>query len=193
MIKKRVGILISGRGSNMRAIVEAARDPNYPCEVVCVVSNRPAAGGLEYARNQNITAQAIDHKNFKTREQFDSAVNDYLQSQNLDIIVCAGFMRIMTPVLIKPWEGRMINIHPALLPLYRGLHTHERAIAAGDTEHGCTVHFVTTELDDGPIIAQARVPVLKNDTSETLADRVLIEEHKLYPSALAKVASTKNI
>lgn len=193
MTKKRVGILISGRGSNMRAIVEAARDPNYPCEVVCVVSNRLAAGGLEYARNQNIAAQAIDHKNFKTREEFDSAVNDYLQSQNLDIIVCAGFMRIMTPILIKPWEGRMINIHPSLLPHYRGLHTHERAIAAGDAEHGCTVHFVTTELDDGPIIAQARVPVLKNDTSKTLADRVLIEEHKLYPSALAKVASTKNI
>jgi phosphoribosylglycinamide formyltransferase 1 len=193
MEKKRVGILISGRGSNMRAIVEAARDPNYPCEVICVVSNRPDAAGLEYARSQNIAAQAIDHKNYQTREEFDSAVNDYLQSQNLDFIVCAGFMRIMTPVLIKPWEGRMINIHPSLLPLYRGLHTHERAIAAGDKEGGCTVHFVTTELDDGPIIAQARVPILKDDTAETLADRVLIEEHKLYPLALAEVALTKNI
>ncbi len=193
MNKKRVGILISGRGSNMRAIVEAASDPNYPVEVACVVSNRPDAGGLAYARSQNIAAQAIDHKNYKTREEFDSVVNDYLQSQSLDIIVCAGFMRIMTPVLIKPWEGRMINIHPSLLPLYRGLHTHERAIAAGDKEGGCTVHFVTAELDDGPIIAQARVPILKDDTAETLADRVLVEEHKLYPLALAKVALAKDI
>ena len=177
----------------MRAIVEAARDPNYPCEVVCVVSNRPDAAGLEYARSQNIAAQSINHKNYQTREEFDSAVNDYLQSQNLDIIVCAGFMRIMTPVLIKPWEGRMINIHPSLLPLYRGLHTHERAIAAGDKEGGCTVHFVTAELDDGPIIAQSRVPILQGDTAETLADRVLVEEHMLYPLALAKLALAKNI
>ena len=193
MKKKRVGILISGRGSNMRAIIEAARDPLYPCQVVSVVSNRPDAGGLEYARSQNISAHAIDHKKYTTREEFDSALNEYLQTQNLDIIVCAGFMRIMTHILIKPWEGRMINIHPSLLPLYRGLHTHERAIAAGDHEGGCTVHYVTTELDDGPIIAQVRVPILKDDTAKTLADRVLIEEHKLYPSALAKVALTKNI
>ena len=193
MIKKRVGILISGRGSNMRAIVEVARDPSYPCEIVCVVSNRPDAGGLEYARSQNITAQAIDHKSYKSREEFDSALNDYLQSQNLDIIVCAGFMRIMTSVLIAPWEGRMINIHPSLLPLYKGLHTHQRAIAAGDKKHGCTVHYVTAELDDGPIIAQARVPIFKGDTPDDLAARVLIEEHKLYPTALAKVASAKNI
>ena len=193
MIKKRVGILISGRGSNMRAIVEAARNPDYPCEVICVVSNRPDAGGLEYARDQMIAAEAIDHKNYKTREEFDSVLNQYLQSQNLDIIACAGFMRIMTPVLIKPWEGRMINIHPSLLPLYRGLHTHERAIAAGDKEHGCTVHFVTTELDDGPIIAQARVPILSGDTADILSARVLVEEHNLYPAALAKVASAKYI
>ena len=193
MIKKRVGILISGRGSNMRAIVEAARNPDYPCEVICVVSNRPDAGGLEYSRDQMIAAEAIDHKNYKTREEFDSVLNQYLQSQNLDIIACAGFMRIMTPVLIKPWEGRMINIHPSLLPLYRGLHTHERAIAAGDKEHGCTVHFVTTELDDGPIIAQARVPILSGDTADILSARVLVEEHKLYPVALAKVASAKYI
>ena len=177
----------------MRAIVEAARDPSYPCEVVCVVSNRPDAGGLEYAHSQNIAAQAIDHKNYKTREEFDSAVNDYLQLQKLDIVVCAGFMRIMTPVLIKPWDRKMINIHPSLLPLYRGLHTHERAIVAGDKVHGCTVHFVTAQLDNGPIIAQARVPILKGDTPEILSDRVLIEEHKLYPAALAKVALAKNI
>jgi phosphoribosylglycinamide formyltransferase 1 len=193
MIKRRVAILISGRGSNMRAIIEAAQDPNFPCEIVCVVSNRPDADGLKYAQSQYIAVQAIDHKNFKTREEFDSALNDYLQSQNPDIVACAGFMRIMTPVLITPWTNRMINIHPSLLPLYRGLHTHERAIAAGDTEGGCTVHFVTAELDDGPIIAQARVPILKGDTAETLAERVLVAEHKLYPQALAKVALSKNI
>ena len=193
MIKKRVGILISGRGSNMRAIVEAARDPSYPCEVICVVSNRPEATGLEYARSQNIASHAIDHKKYKTREEFDSVLNAYLQSQKLDIIACAGFMRIMTPVLITPWEGRMINIHPSLLPLYKGLHTHERAIASGDKEGGCTVHYVTAELDDGPIIARARVPILKGDTADIFSDRVLIEEHKLYPIALAKVASAKNI
>jgi phosphoribosylglycinamide formyltransferase 1 len=193
MNKKRVGILISGRGSNMRAIVEAARDPNYPCEVVCVVSNSPGAGGLEYARSQNIAAQAIDHKNYKTREEFDSAVNDYLQTQDLDIIVCAGFMRIMTPILIKPWEGRMINIHPSLLPNYKGLHTHERVLADKGVSHGCTVHYVTADLDDGPIIAQSFVPVLESDTPDSLASRVLVEEHKLYPQALAKVALSKNI
>jgi phosphoribosylglycinamide formyltransferase-1 len=193
MNKKRVGILISGRGSNMRAIVEAARNPDYPAQVVCVVSNKADAGGLDYARAQGIATHVVDHKNYASREDFDAAVNSYLQSQGLDLIVCAGFMRIMTPVLIEPWAGRMINIHPSLLPLYRGLHTHERALAAGDKEHGCTVHFVTTELDGGPIVAQVRVPISPGDTVESLEARVLVEEHKLYPIALAKVASAKNI
>ena len=193
MIKKRVGILISGRGSNMRALVEAARNPEYPAEIVCVVANKPDAGGLEYARTQGIKAHVVNHKDFTKREEFDAALNDYLQSQKLDLVACAGFMRIMTPVLIAPWQGRMINIHPSLLPLYKGLHTHERALAAGDKEHGCSVHFVTLELDGGPIIAQARVPILRGDTPDMLADRVLVEEHKLYPMALAKVASAKNI
>ena len=193
MNKKRVGILISGRGSNMRAIVEAACNPDYPAQVICVVSNKADAGGLDYARAQGIVTHVVDHKNYASREDFDAAVNGYLQSQRLDLIVCAGFMRIMTPVLIEPWAGRMINIHPSLLPLYRGLHTHERALAAGDKEHGCTVHFVTTELDGGPIVAQVRVPILPGDTVESLEARVLVEEHKLYPIALAKVASAKNI
>ena len=193
MIKKRVGILISGRGSNMRALVEAARNPEYPVEIVCVVANKPDAGGLEYARTQGIKAHVVNHKDYTKREEFDAALNDYLQSQKLDLVACAGFMRIMTPVLIAPWQGRMINIHPSLLPLYKGLHTHERALAAGDKEHGCSVHFVTLELDGGPIIAQARVPILRGDTPDMLADRVLVEEHKLYPMALAKVASAKNI
>jgi phosphoribosylglycinamide formyltransferase 1 len=190
MTRKRVGVLISGRGSNMMALVEMARAPDYPAEIVCVVSNRPEAAGLAYAHCNGIAAKSIDHNDYATREAFDTALNAYLQSQNLDFIGCAGFMRIMTPILIAPWEGRMINIHPSLLPKYKGLHTHERAIAAGDKVHGCTVHYVSSELDSGSIIMQAEVPILPNDTPDTLAARVLIEEHKLYPKALAKVVTT---
>ena len=190
MIKKRVGVLISGRGSNMRSLVDAARDINYPAEIVCVVSNIPGVAGLDYAKSQGIPTQILNHRDYSTREEFDSSLNSFLQTQKLDLIACAGFMRIMTPCLIEPWAGRIINIHPSLLPLYKGLHTHERAIAAGDSEAGCTVHFVTVDLDGGPIIAQARVPIMPGDTAEGLAARVLVEEHKLYPVALTKVASS---
>ncbi len=189
MIKKRVGVLISGGGSNMHALIKASRATDYPAEIVCVVSNKPEAGGLKIGQSEGIATHVVNHKNHATREDFDTALNAYLQSQKLDIIACAGFMRIMTPILISPWQGRMINIHPSLLPLYKGLHTHERAIADGQSEAGCTVHYVTLELDDGPVIAQTRVPILQGDTAETLAARVLIEEHKLYPAALAKVAT----
>ena len=188
-MKKRVGVLISGRGSNMMALVEAARAPDCPYEIVCVVSNKADAGGIHFAREQGIATRVVSHRDYASREEFDEALNAYLQSQHLDLIACAGFMRIMTPVLIAPWQGRMINIHPSLLPLYKGLHTHERALADGQKEAGCTVHYVTLELDDGPVIAQARVPILDGDTAEVLAARILIEEHKLYPQALAKVAS----
>ena len=188
MRRKRVGVLISGRGSNMAALVEAARDPAYPAEIVCVVSNRPDAHGLKFAQNHNISTHVVDHKNYSSREDFDAAVNAYLQSQKLDLIACAGFMRIMTPVLLEPWAGKMMNIHPSLLPLYKGTHTHERALADGAKAHGCSVHYVTSELDGGPIIAQAEVPVLPGDTPETLSARVLVQEHKLYPKALAMVA-----
>jgi phosphoribosylglycinamide formyltransferase-1 len=188
MKRKRVGVLISGRGSNMAALVEAARDPAYPAEIACVVSNKPDAAGFEFARSQNIPTHVIDHKRYSTRESFDAALNDCLQSQKLDLIACAGFIRIMTSVLLEPWAGKMINIHPSLLPLYKGTHTHERALADGVKIHGCSVHYVTAELDSGPVIAQAEVPVLPGDTSETLSTRVLIEEHKLYPRALAIVA-----
>jgi phosphoribosylglycinamide formyltransferase-1 len=188
MKRKRVGILISGRGSNMAALVEAARDPAYPAEIVCVVSNRRDAPGLKFAQDRNIPTHVIDHKNHKTREAFDAALNDYLQSQNLDLIACAGFMRIMTSILLEPWAGKMINIHPSLLPLYKGTHTHERVLADGVKVHGCSVHYVTDELDGGPVIAQAEVPVLPGDTPEILSARVLVEEHKLYPKALAMVA-----
>ena len=189
MIKKRVGVLISGGGSNMHALLKASRAADYPAEIVCVVSNIPEAGGLKIAQSEGIATHVVSHKNHATREDFDAALNAYLQSQKLDIIACAGFMRIMTPVLIVPWQGHMINIHPSLLPLYKGQHTHQRAIADGQTEAGCTVHYVTLELDGGPVIAQTRVPILHGDTAEKLAARVLIEEHKLYPAALAKVAA----
>lgn len=188
MKRARAGVLISGRGSNMAALVEAARDPSYPAEIVCVVSNRPDAAGLKFAQSHNIAVHVIDHKAHSPRESFDAALNDYLQSQKLDIIACAGFMRIMSPVLLDPWAGKIINIHPSLLPIYKGTHTHERALADGAKVHGCTVHYVTAELDSGPIIAQKEVPVLEGDTPEMLAARVLVEEHKLYPKALAMAA-----
>ena len=173
----------------MAALEEAARDPAYPAEIVCVVSNRPDAPGLKFAQGRNIPTHVIDHKSYATREGFDAALNDYLQSQKLDLIACAGFMRVMTAVLLEPWVGKMINIHPSLLPLYKGTHTHERALAHGMKNHGCSVHYVTEELDSGPVIAQAEVPVLPGDTPETLSARVLAEEHKLYPKALAMAAS----
>jgi phosphoribosylglycinamide formyltransferase 1 len=190
MTRARVGVLISGGGSNMHALVKASHAVNYPAEIICVISNKPDAGGLKIAQSEGIATHVVNHKDYATREDFDAALNVYLQSQNLDIIACAGFMRIMTPILIAPWQGRMINIHPSLLPLYKGLHTHQRALDSGDTEAGCSVHYVTLELDGGPVIAQARVPILDGDTAETLAARVLVEEHKLYPSALEKVAQT---
>ncbi len=188
MKKVRVGVLISGRGSNMMAIIEAARAAEYPADIICVVSNRPDAAGLNFAASHGIATKVIDHKAFATREDFDAALNDYLQSQNLDLIACAGFMRILTPVLIAAWQGRMINIHPSLLPAYKGLHTHERALADGARIHGCTVHFITNELDGGPTILQAEVPVKPGDTPDTLAARVLKQEHRIYPQALAMVA-----
>jgi phosphoribosylglycinamide formyltransferase 1 len=193
MIRKRVAILISGRGSNMQALIKAASAADYPCTISCVVSNKPEAAGLAYAQSHGITTCVIDHKLYESREAFDSALNDYLQAQNIDIVACAGFMRVMTPKLTKAWAGRMINIHPSLLPNYKGLHTHERVLADKGVSHGCTVHYVTADLDDGPIIAQSFVPVLKDDTPDTLSSRVLVEEHKLYPLALAKVALSKDI
>ena len=187
-MKKRVGVLISGTGSNMKALVAASRLPDAPFEIACVASNKADADGIAWARENSINAQVINHKDFASRESFDAALNSYLQTQRLDLIACAGFMRIMTPVLLAPWRGKMLNIHPSLLPLYKGLHTHARAIAAGDKEAGCSVHLVTSELDGGPVIAQAKVPILKGDTPETLAARVLVEEHKLYPATLTAFA-----
>lgn len=192
MRPKRVGILISGRGSNMGALIEAAWG-DFPARIASVISNRPEAPGLALARAKGIAAHAIDHKGFQTREEFDAALDRRLGDEGIELVACAGFMRIMTTGLIEAWTGRMINIHPSLLPLYRGLDTHARALADGVRIHGCTVHFVTPELDSGPIIAQAAVPVVTGDTAEALAARVLRSEHRLYPLALGLVASGRAV
>ena len=169
MSKARTAVLISGRGSNMMALVEAARDPAYPAEIACVVSNRADAKGLDFAAANGIPAKVIDHKAYATREAFEAALDAYLRSMKVEIIALAGFMRVLTAGFIAGWEGRMINIHPSLLPAYKGLHTHERALADGAKVHGCSVHLVTPELDGGPVLLQAEVPVLAGDTPETLS------------------------
>jgi len=188
-MKKRVGILISGRGSNMMALIEAARAPDYPAEVAVVISNRPHAPGLERARAAGIKALAIDHKAFATREDFDAAVEAALREAGVDLICQAGFMRIQSAVFATRWLGRQLNIHPSLLPSFKGLRPQQQALDAGVRIAGCTVHFVTPELDAGPIVVQAAVPVLPDDTAETLGDRILTVEHKLYPLALQLVAA----
>jgi phosphoribosylglycinamide formyltransferase-1 len=190
-MKKRVAILISGRGSNMRALIEAAKAKDYPAEIVLVISNVADAGGLDFARKHNIPTEVVEHKRFPSREIFDNAMDVALSRANAEIVCLAGFMRLLSPRFAEKWRGRMINIHPSLLPAYKGLHTHKRAIEAGEKFAGCTVHFVTPELDDGPTILQAKVPVLPGDTEETLAARVLEQEHKLYPQALRLVAEGK--
>jgi phosphoribosylglycinamide formyltransferase-1 len=187
-MKKRVAILISGRGSNMMALVEAARAPGYPADIALVISNRPKAPGLERARAAGIKALAIDHKAFPTREAFDDAVETALRDDGIELVCQAGFMRIQSAAFATRWLGRQINIHPSLLPSFKGLHPQQQALDAGVRISGCTVHYVTPELDAGPIIAQAAVPVLDGDTAETLAERILTAEHRLYPLALRLVA-----
>ena len=189
MTKVRTAVLISGRGSNMMALVEAAHDPAFSAEIVCVVSNKADAKGLEFAASHGIATKVIDHKAFATREEFEAALDGCLRSMGVEIVALAGFMRVLTAQFISGWEDRMINIHPSLLPAYKGLHTHERALADGAKTHGCSVHLVTPELDGGPVLLQAEVPVLEGDTPDTLAARVLKEEHKIYPQALAWLAN----
>ena len=185
MRKLRTAILISGRGSNMMALVEAARAADYPAGIVCVVANTADAKGLEFAAANGIATRVIDHKAFPSREAFEKALGAYLRSMNVEAMALAGFMRVLTAGFIAGWDGRLINIHPSLLPAYKGLHTHERAIADGAKVHGCSVHLVTPELDGGPVLLQAEVPVLPEDTADVLAARVLTEEHRIYPQALA--------
>ena len=186
MTRLKLAILISGRGSNMEALLQAAEDPGYPAQPVLVASNRPDAKGLETAASAGIATAFVDHKLYgKDREAFERALDAILEEAGTEIIALAGFMRVLTPWFVDKWAGRMINIHPSLLPKYKGLHTHQRAIDAGDAEGGCSVHWVSAGVDDGEVIAQARVPIQPGDTEETLAARVLVEEHKLYPQALA--------
>lgn len=189
MTRKRVAVLISGRGSNMNALIDAAADKSYPAEIVLVVSNRPDAAGIATARNAGIATTIINHTDYgKNREAFERALQAVLEGSGIEIVCLAGFMRLLTPWFIDQWQGRMLNIHPALLPNFKGLHTHEQALAAGAKTHGATVHFVTADMDAGPIVCQAAVPVLAGDTTETLAARVLAVEHKIYPLALKWVA-----
>ena len=189
MARKRVAILISGRGSNMVALIEAAKDGSYPAEIALVVSSDPAAEGLKRASAAGIRTAVVDHRKFgKDREAFERALQDELQAHGIDLVCLAGFMRLLTPWFVRQWDGRLINIHPALLPAFKGLDTHARALAAGAKEHGATVHFVVPEMDSGPIIAQAAVSVHPGDTEAMLAARVLEVEHRIYPQALRMVA-----
>jgi phosphoribosylglycinamide formyltransferase 1 len=189
MTKKRVAVLISGRGSNMTALIEAAKAHDYPAAIVLVVSNVPDAAGLARAKQDGIATAVVDHRTFGAdREAFERALDAQLAAQRIDIVCLAGFMRLLTPWFVTRWNGRMLNIHPALLPEFKGLHTHRRALEAGVARHGATVHFVVPEMDSGPIIVQDSVPVVPGDTEETLATRVLAVEHKIYPQALRLVA-----
>jgi phosphoribosylglycinamide formyltransferase-1 len=185
----RTAILISGRGSNMDALIAAARDPGFPADIALVLSNRPDAPGLAKAKAAGVATAAVDHKIYAGREEFERSLQMVLDTYRIEFICLAGFMRMFTPWFVGRWRGRMLNIHPALLPAYRGLDTHERALADGVKIHGCTVHSVVPEMDEGPIVAQAAVPVLDDDTPQTLAARVLAQEHVIYPMALRLVAS----
>ena len=190
--KKRTAILISGRGSNMTAILDAAKAEDYPAEIVLVLANKPDAKGLETASDAGIATVAIDHRNYKgDRDAFDAAIQQVLEANEVELVVLAGFMRILTPGFVAKWEDRMLNIHPSLLPSFKGLHTHERAIETGCRLAGCTVHFVRADMDSGPIICQAAVPVLDDDNADSLAARILVAEHKIYPEALALVAGDR--
>jgi phosphoribosylglycinamide formyltransferase 1 len=187
MTRRRVAILISGRGSNMTALIEAARAPDYPAEIALVASNDPAAPGLETARAAGVAVAAVDHRIHATREDFERSLDRLLEIQRIEFVCLAGFMRLLTPWFVGRWQGRLLNIPPALLPSYKGLHTHARALADGVKIHGCTVHLVVPAMDEGPIVAQAAVPVLDRDTPDTLAARVLAQEHRIYPLALGLV------
>lgn len=189
--RKRAAVLISGRGSNLAALITAASEAGYPAEIVGVISNRADAKGLELAARHGIPARVVPQGDFTDREAHDAAIEAALQEFGADVVCLAGYMLLLSPGLVAAWEGRMINIHPALIPSFKGLDTHARALAAGVRIHGCTVHFVTHDVDAGPIIAQAAVPVLAGDTNQVLAARVLAAEHKLYPLALSLVAEGK--
>lgn len=186
----RLAIFISGTGSNMEALLEACEEDDYPAKPVLVLANKASAGGLEKAKARGIQTVVVDHKAFGgDREAFEHAIQAELEKHDVEFIALAGFMRVLTPWFIGKWEGKMINIHPSLLPSFPGLHTHQRAIAAKCRLHGCSVHYVTAGVDEGPIIGQAAVPIFPDDTPDTLAARVLVAEHKLYPACLEAAVS----
>ncbi len=189
MVKLKLGVLISGRGSNLASLIEACSQDDYPAEIVLVLSNRKDAKGLERARAAHIPAQVITHAEFADRDAFDAALTEALAQAGVELICLAGFMRLLGTDFVTRWTDRIINIHPSLLPAFRGLHVHERAIEAGVRLSGCTVHYVRPEVDDGPIIIQAAVPVLANDDAARLAARILEAEHKIYPEAVRLIAS----
>ena len=187
--KPSIVILISGRGSNMMSIVKAAQDGQLPVKITAIISNRPDAAGLDFAKQAGINTAIIDHKDFDSRESFDQALAKGIDIYSPDLVVLAGFMRILTTEFVEHYTSKLINIHPSLLPKFKGLDTHQRAIDAGEKEHGASVHLVTAELDDGPVVLQARVPILDDDTASTLAARVLEQEHQLYPNAIRQLIS----
>ena len=191
MAKTKIAVLISGRGSNMQALIEAAKHEDYPAEIVLVASNNPDAPGLEIARAAGIETDVVNHRDYEDREEFEEALDQTIKLYGARIVCLAGFMRILTPWFTELWRDLLINIHPSLLPAFKGLHTHGRALEAGVRIHGCTVHYVRPEMDDGPIIGQAAVPVLPGDTPDTLSARVLEAEHKLYPQCVALACSGK--
>lgn len=186
----KTAILISGRGSNMVSIVEAARAHDYPAEITLVISNRPNALGLQKANALGVQSMAIDHKAFKTRAEFETALDAVLQEADIELICCAGFMRVLSADFVEGWPGRILNIHPSLLPKYKGLNTHKRALEAGDSYHGASVHFVTAELDGGEVIAQTKIAIRPDDTAQMLADRLLPLELDIYPKAVDRVAKS---
>lgn len=188
-VRKRAAIMISGGGSNMAALILASQEPDYPVVFVGVISDHADAGGLAKAEAAGVPARAFERKDYPSKAAHEAAILDHLASLELDLVCLAGYMRLLSPDFIGAWRGRIVNIHPSLLPLFPGLHTHQRAIDAGAKLAGCSVHFVTEGVDEGPVIAQAAVPVLEGDTADMLAGRVLKAEHKLYPAALRKVAA----
>lgn len=187
--KKRIAVLISGGGSNLQALIDASKAPDYPAEIVLVISNQPDAYGLKRAEEAGIPTAVIFHKDFIKREAFDRALSEMIEAYHADMICLAGFMRVLSEWFVKRWDKKLLNIHPSLLPKFKGVDTHARALEAGDTEAGCTVHWVNAEVDGGEIIAQVRVPVLAGDTPEVLAKRVLEQEHQLYPQVLKEICS----
>ena len=191
MAKTKIAVLISGRGSNMQALIEACRAEDYPAEIVLVMSNNPDAPGLKIAEEAGIETEVLDHRNYQKRDDFEEALDTLLRLYDVRFVCLAGFMRILTASFTERWRDLLINIHPSLLPSFKGLHTHERALEAGVRVHGCTVHYVRPEMDAGPIIGQAAVPVLHGDTPETLGARVLAAEHQLFPQCVALACTGK--